>query len=126
MTRLLSRREQYVYVEHGSLSPRDGQAVATTGGETTPLPLKDVASVVIGPGCRITSSWVVEAANCHVVPVWAGENGARFYASGRPSGRDTAPCGPARAGIKGNQVPTGRGPPCNPARAGIKGAGRKP
>lgn len=89
MGRLMRRCEPFVYPEHCVLSLKDGVAVVTTGNEATPLPLETISSVMIGPGCRITSSWVAEAASCHVALVFTGEEGVRFYAAGRPFGRDS-------------------------------------
>ncbi|MFI6785543.1 type I-E CRISPR-associated endonuclease Cas1e [Micromonospora sp. NPDC050276] len=78
----VSDRISSVYVERCHID-RDDNAVALVNRErTVRIPAAMVATLLIGPGARITTAAVRLLADSGTALCWVGERGVRLYASG--------------------------------------------
>jgi len=76
-------RISFLYVEHALLSRADNAITVKSSRGVVHVPAAQLSCVLIGPGCRVTHHAVMLLAESGSSAVWVGENGVRFYASGR-------------------------------------------
>jgi len=87
--RPLRLREPFAYIEHRNVTVRDGAIVAEgVDHDPTPVPAESLVAIMLGPGCTVSSAAVSLMAKVQTALVHVGENGVRFYGSGRPFGSD--------------------------------------
>ena len=83
----VSDRISFVYVERCTIH-RDGNAITVTDDRgVVHVPAATVGALVLGPGTRVTHQAMLLMAESGATAVWAGEQGVRYYAHGRPLGR---------------------------------------
>jgi CRISPR-associated protein Cas1 len=78
----ISDRLSTVYVERCHIDRDDNAVVLVNRERTVRVPAAMVATVLIGPGTRITSGAVRLLADSGTALCWVGEHGVRMYASG--------------------------------------------
>jgi CRISP-associated protein Cas1 len=79
----ISERMSFLYVEHAVIHREDDAITMATDRGTVHVPAAQLAAMLVGPGCRVTHHAVMLLAQSGTTVVWVGENGVRFYASGR-------------------------------------------
>jgi len=78
----ISDRISTVYVEKCHVD-RDNNAVVLVNKERTiRVPAAMVASLLLGPGTRVTYAAIALLANSGTAVCWVGERGVRLYAAG--------------------------------------------
>ncbi|MCG2797417.1 MAG: type I-E CRISPR-associated endonuclease Cas1e [Cellulomonas sp.] len=85
----VSERISFLYVEHSVIHRADNAITLTDERGTIHVPAAQLASLLVGPGCRVTHHAVMLLAESGTSVVWVGENGVRFYASGRGLSRSS-------------------------------------
>lgn len=85
----VSDRVSFLYVEHAVIHRADNAITSTDDRGTVHIPAAQISSLLVGPGCRITHHAVMLLAESGTSVVWVGENGVRFYASGRGLSRSS-------------------------------------
>ncbi|MEH0933994.1 type I-E CRISPR-associated endonuclease Cas1e [Micromonospora psammae] len=78
----ISDRISSVYVERCHIDRDDNAVVLVNRERTIRLPAAMVATLLIGPGARITTAAVRLLADSGTAITWVGERGVRLYASG--------------------------------------------
>ncbi|MEV8509785.1 type I-E CRISPR-associated endonuclease Cas1e [Actinoplanes sp. NPDC051475] len=78
----ISNRISSVYVEKSHVDRADNAIVLVNRERTTRIPAAMIATILLGPGTRITSSAIALLANSGTAVCWVGEQGVRFYAAG--------------------------------------------
>ncbi len=76
-------RLTYLYLEKGHIEQEDKSVAYVTENGRVPIPAADLALLLLGPGTTVTHQAVCNLADCNCTVVWCGEEGVRFYASGR-------------------------------------------
>jgi CRISPR-associated protein Cas1 len=76
-----------VYVEKSHVDRDDNAVVLVNRERTVRIPAALVATVLLGPGTRITSAAVRLLADSGTAICWVGERGVRMYASGLGTSR---------------------------------------
>ena len=80
----LQTRLTFLYLERCKLN-RDANAITIWDKEgVVHVPAAGITAILLGPGTHITHQAVELIAEAGVTLVWAGEQGVRYYASGRP------------------------------------------
>lgn len=82
-------RISFLYVERAVIHRADNAITVTDARGTVHVPSAQLACVLFGPGCRVTHHAMMLLADSGSTAVWVGENGVRFYASGRGLSRST-------------------------------------
>lgn len=77
-------RMTFLYLEHCTLNRQDGAITVTEERGCVHVPAASISALVLGPGTRITHRGMELIGDSGVTVVWVGENGVRYYASGRP------------------------------------------
>lgn len=79
-------RITFYYVEHAKINQQRNMLLVTTslGGQVIFLPAGDLAVMMLGPGCVITSEAQKVLSDCGCTCVWTGEQGVRTYGVARP------------------------------------------
>lgn len=85
----ISDRLSSVYVDRCHVDRDDNAVVLVNRERTVRVPAAMVATLLLGPGTRITNAAVRLLADSGTAICWVGERGVRFYASG---------LGPSRSG----------------------------
>lgn len=78
----ISDRISSVYVERCHIDRDDNAVVLVNRERTVRVPAAMVATLLIGPGARITTAAVRLLADSGTAITWVGEKGVRLYASG--------------------------------------------
>lgn len=82
-------RSSFLYVERATLH-RDSNALTVTDDEgTVHVPGAMLATLLLGPGTRVTHGAMSLLGECGVTVVWVGEQGVRYYAHGRSIARNS-------------------------------------
>ncbi len=84
-----SDRISFLYVERAVIHRADNAITVTDERGTVHVPSAQLACVLFGPGCRVTHHAMMLLADSGTTAVWVGENGVRFYASGRGLSRSS-------------------------------------
>lgn len=77
-------RMTFLYLEHCTLNRQDGAITVTKERGCVHVPAASISALLLGPGTRITHRGMELIGDSGVTVVWVGENGVRYYASGRP------------------------------------------
>lgn len=77
-------RMTFLYLEHCTLNLQDGAITVTEERGCVHVPAASISALLLGPGTRITHRGMELIGDSGVTVVWVGENGVRYYASGRP------------------------------------------
>lgn len=77
-------RMTFLYLEHCTLNRQDGAITVTEERGCVHVPAASISALLLGPGTRITHRGMELIGDSGVTVVWVGENGVRYYASGRP------------------------------------------
>lgn len=79
-------RITFYYVEHAKINQQRNMLLVTTslGGQVIFLPAGNLAVMMLGPGCVITSEAQKVLSDCGCTCVWTGEQGVRTYGVARP------------------------------------------
>lgn len=85
----VSDRISSVYVERCHVDRADNSVVLVNKERTVRVPAAMLATLLLGPGTRITTAAVALLADSGTAVCWVGEHGVRFYANG---------IGPSRSG----------------------------
>jgi CRISP-associated protein Cas1 len=85
----ISDRVSTVYVEKCHVDRDDNAVVLVNRERTIRIPAAMVATLLLGPGTRVTYAAIALLANSGTAVCWVGERGVRFYAAG---------LGPSRGG----------------------------
>lgn len=85
----VANRFSFVYLERATVH-RDGNAVTATDQEgVVHIPSAALGCLLLGPGTRVTHAAMSLLGDSGASVVWVGENGVRYYASGRSLARST-------------------------------------
>ena len=76
-------RITFLYLEHCEISREDSALTARSADGTVSVPSASLSVLILGPGTSVTHRAVELAGDSGVTVIWAGENGVRYYASGR-------------------------------------------
>jgi CRISPR-associated protein Cas1 len=76
-------RLSYLYLERGHIEQESTSIAYVTEKGRIPIPAADLALLMLGPGTTITHRAICNLADCNCTVVWVGEEGVRFYCSGR-------------------------------------------
>jgi CRISPR-associated protein Cas1 len=82
-------RISFLYVERAVIHRADNAITMTDSRGVVHVPSAQLGCVLFGPGCRVTHHAMMLLADSGTTAVWVGENGTRFYASGRGLARST-------------------------------------
>ena len=77
-------RMTFLYLEHCTLNRQDGAITVTEERGCVHVPAASISALLLGSGTRITHRGMELIGDSGVTVVWVGENGVRYYASGRP------------------------------------------
>lgn len=77
-------RYSFLYLEHCKVSCQDSALKVTDQEGIVLIPSSSVSVILLGPGTTISHKAIELGADCGLSLVWCGEQGVRFYASGRP------------------------------------------
>lgn len=77
-------RMTFLYLEHCTLNRQDGAITVTEERGCVHVPAASISALLLGLGTRITHRGMELIGDSGVTVVWVGENGVRYYASGRP------------------------------------------
>jgi len=72
----------YLYVEHGVIDKHEKAIAVHHADGATQVPAAALATLILGPGTKITHAAIKTLADNNCLVVWAGERGVRFYAQG--------------------------------------------
>lgn len=95
-------RVSFLYAERCTVH-RDANALTITDQRgVVHVPAASIGVLLLGPGARITHGAMGLLGDCGVSVAWVGENGVRYYASGRPLAKSSR-MAEAQARIVSNQ-----------------------
>jgi CRISPR-associated protein Cas1 len=77
-------RLSFLYLEHCQLSREDSAILVKDENGTVRIPAAAISTLLLGPGTSLTHRAVELIGDAGVGIVWVGENGVRYYASGKP------------------------------------------
>ena len=77
-------RMTFLYLERCTLGREDGAITVTQEQGCVHVPAASISVLMLGPGTRITHRGMELIGDSGVTVIWVGENGVRYYASGRP------------------------------------------
>lgn len=77
-------RMTFLYLEHCTIGREDGAITVTEERGCVHIPAASISVLLLGPGTRITHRGMELIGESGVTAIWVGENGVRYYASGRP------------------------------------------
>lgn len=82
-------RLSFLYLEHCTVAKSSSALTATDDDGVLHIPSAALSVLMLGPGTRITHSAMSVIADSGMSVIWVGEEGVRYYAHGRPIGRNT-------------------------------------
>lgn len=82
-------RISFLYLEHCIISKDASAIIARDDDGILHIPSATLSVLMLGPGTSITHSAMSAVADSGMSIVWVGEEGVRYYAHGRPIGRNT-------------------------------------
>ncbi|KOG31852.1 MULTISPECIES: type I-E CRISPR-associated endonuclease Cas1e [Streptomyces] len=86
----VSERMSFVYLERCTVH-RDANAITATDADgVTHIPSATIGTLLLGPGTRVTHQAMSVLGETGAAVVWVGEQGVRYYASGRALSRSSA------------------------------------
>lgn len=85
----ISKRISFVYLDRCVVHRESNAIVAMSEDGTTRLPGAGIATLLLGPGTRVTHQAMNLLGESGVVTCWVGEGGARLYASAPALSRST-------------------------------------
>lgn len=77
-------RMTFLYLERCTIGREDGAITVTEERGCVHVPAASISVLMLGPGTRITHRGMELIGDSGVTVIWVGENGVRYYASGRP------------------------------------------
>jgi len=77
-------RMTFLYVERCEVNREDAAITVRDAQGTVHIPAAAISALMLGPGTNITHRAMELAGDAGVTLLWVGENGVRYYASGRP------------------------------------------
>ena len=77
-------RMTFLYLEHCQLNREDSAITVRDEQGITYVPAAAISVLLLGPGTSVTHRAMELIGDAGVSVVWAGENGVRYYAGGRP------------------------------------------
>ena len=77
-------RMTFLYLERCTIGRQDGAITVTEERGCVHVPAASISVLLLGPGTRITHRGMELIGDSGVTVVWVGEQGVRYYASGRP------------------------------------------
>ena len=77
-------RLSFLYLEHCQISREDSAILVRDTNGTVRIPAAAISTLLLGPGTNLTHRAIELIGDAGVGIIWVGENGVRFYASGRP------------------------------------------
>lgn len=77
-------RMTFLYLERCTIGREDGAITVTEERGCVHVPAASISVLLLGPGTRITHRSMELIGDSGVTVIWVGENGVRYYASGRP------------------------------------------
>lgn len=77
-------RMTFLYLERCTIGRLDSAITVTEERGTVHVPAASISVLLLGPGTRITHRGMELIGDSGVTTVWVGEQGVRYYASGRP------------------------------------------
>ena len=77
-------RMTFLYLEKCTIGRQDGAITVTDERGSAHVPAASISVLLLGPGTRITHRGMELIGDSGVTTIWVGENGVRYYASGRP------------------------------------------
>lgn len=80
----IADRLTFLYLEHCQISREDSAVLVRDSNGTVRIPAAAISTLLLGPGTNLTHRAVELIGDSGVALVWVGENGVRFYASGKP------------------------------------------
>ena len=84
-----SDRVSFVYVEHATISRADSAVTFVKEEGVVHCPAASLSALLLGPGTRITHQAMALLGECGTTVVWVGEQGVRYYASGKSVARSS-------------------------------------
>jgi len=72
----------YLYVEHAAVDKHEKAIALHAESGSTAVPAAALATLILGPGTRITHAAIRVLAENNCLVIWVGEHGVRFYAQG--------------------------------------------
>lgn len=84
-----SDRLSFVYVEHAAISRADSAVTFVKEEGVVHCPAASLSALLLGPGTRITHQAMALLGECGTTVVWVGEQGVRYYASGKSVARSS-------------------------------------
>lgn len=85
----ISKRISFIYLDRCVVHRQSNAIVAMSEDGTTRLPAAGIATLLLGPGTRVTHQAMNLLGESGVVTCWVGEGGARLYASAPALSRST-------------------------------------
>ncbi|MCT7353121.1 type I-E CRISPR-associated endonuclease Cas1e [Streptomyces sp. 15-116A] len=84
-----AERLSFIYLERCTVH-RDANAITATDAEgTTHIPSATIGTLLLGPGTRVTHQAMSVLGETGAAVCWVGEQGVRYYASGRALSRSS-------------------------------------
>jgi CRISPR-associated protein Cas1 len=80
----IADRLSFLYLEHCQINREDSAILVRDVEGTVRIPAASISTLLLGPGTSLTHRAVELIGDAGVGIVWVGENGVRYYASGRP------------------------------------------
>ena len=77
-------RMSFIYLERCKISREDGAITVADDQGIVHVPAAAISVLLLGPGCSVTHRAMELIGDAGVSVVWVGEQGVRYYASGRP------------------------------------------
>ena len=78
-----------MYVEHATISRADSAVTFVKEEGVVHCPAASLSALLLGPGTRITHQAMALLGECGTTVVWVGEQGVRYYASGKSVARSS-------------------------------------
>lgn len=82
-------RFSFLYLEHAVIARDENALTARTAQGVMHIPVAGLLVLLLGPGTSVTHQAMAVLADSGASLVWVGEEGVRYYASGRPLARST-------------------------------------
>ena len=80
----IRERISFLYLDKCTITRSDSSVVAKTATGSGSIPVASIGALILGPGTSITHLAMELLGDAGTSIIWAGENGVRYYASGRP------------------------------------------
>lgn len=76
-------RMTYLYLEHSTINRKDSAITSTDQNGTVFIPANSISVLLLGPGTTVTHGAMRLIGESGVTVLWVGEQGVKYYASGR-------------------------------------------